>query len=226
MTNLLASGCLSSTDIFVGLCAFCTLGRSKECSCGKRWAQASARRLAFGHWHMRRDRRVQIQTRNDSPVYCKGHSLYYFWASKYLWCAFYLPHHMCNPLPFKPLPHLLSAAQHVGNLWHFTGDKSLHEIQPRHITEDVTWLLKVIIWGSNHWERCNVAGSNNCSWIWWHRLKQTAYSSVAIAWKCSKKSQSPLGDIFMTDLLHCVKKCKSWADVIPSWCIVIQDKGQ
>lgn len=86
MTNLLASRCLSSTDIFVGLCAFCPLGRSRECSCVKRWAQAGAHRLAFGHWHMRRDRRVEIQTRNDSPVYCKGHSLYYFWAaSKYLW---------------------------------------------------------------------------------------------------------------------------------------------
>lgn len=71
--------------IYLWVCAFCPLGRSRECSCGKRWAQAGAHRLAFGHWHMRQDRWVQIQTRNDSPVYSKGHSLYYFWASKYLW---------------------------------------------------------------------------------------------------------------------------------------------
>lgn len=32
----------------------------------KSWAQVGARRLAFGHRHTRRDRRVQTQTRSDS----------------------------------------------------------------------------------------------------------------------------------------------------------------
>lgn len=98
-----------------------------------------ARRLAFGHRHMRlRLPRVQTQTRSDSPSTVKV--IVFITSELPSICGRYLLttlHLQPPPLQASLSPPLSGTA--VGTLWHFTGDKTLHEIQPCHITNNVMW---------------------------------------------------------------------------------------